>query len=67
MRNLLEYPITAEEVEQELTRLRNQSQAEGGIGDIRPLVLTYLLEYTYVHREEFKRFLETKQPSKSPV
>ena len=44
MRNLLEYPITRDEVIECLTKLRESILEEGCIGDMRPLLLTVAIK-----------------------
>lgn len=39
MRNLLEYPITSVEIEGCLIALADELATEGGVGDMRPLLL----------------------------
>jgi hypothetical protein len=39
MRNLIEYPITPEEIQERLLELANDITKEERIGDIRPLIL----------------------------
>jgi hypothetical protein len=39
MRNLLEYPVTHEEIIECLARLRDREMAEGRVGDMTPTLL----------------------------
>lgn len=40
MRNLPQYPVTTAEIEECLRDLAAELSAEGGIGDMRPILLT---------------------------
>lgn len=39
MRNLVEYPVTKDEIMENMDRLSQEILKEGGVGDMRPLLL----------------------------
>jgi hypothetical protein len=51
MRNLLEFPVTLDEVIEGLERLKADIMQEGACGDIRPLLLHRAIQI--VKREKF--------------
>lgn len=63
MRNLLEYPVTQEEILQSLRAQKLEIQGEQRIGDIRPLVLRHSIEIIEAAFALLKGFDErAKQP-----
>jgi len=61
MRNLKQYPITAEEVARTLHNELEKLQAAQLVGDTRPLVISYVMEYLASNDSEFSEFLKTKE------
>lgn len=60
MRNIAKYPITVMEVEEALDDLYESTAGEGRVGDLRPVILEMVGFYLADHKEEFRRFLETR-------
>ena len=57
MRNLNEYPLTADEVLGILARIGVDIKQEGGFGDMRPYALEKVAQFLTIHTKEFEEFI----------
>jgi hypothetical protein len=62
MRNLVEYPVTADETITLVRTLLGRAQQSKAIGSMHPLILSYVLQYLTENKLSLIDFLEKKQP-----
>jgi hypothetical protein len=63
MRNLVEYPIDAEEVLNTLERLKKEYIDSGCIGGTQGMILGFIIEFLDNNDDTFDEFLESKRGS----
>lgn len=51
MRNLIEYPITYEEADDFLEKLKHEYMAEGLVGDMRPVLIAHIQERLWIDND----------------
>lgn len=60
MRNMKQYPVTPEEVEQVLTQIKEDIMDEGRMGDPSPIVISLTLDFVASKKDEFAQFLKDR-------
>lgn len=62
MRNLLQYPITADEAVREILKMSDEISEEGNMGDLRPSILHHAAELITLQPRVFEDLASVKSP-----